>query len=1251
MTTGSTQKYTVRKFTAGVTSLLLAIGIGVGVPYIPATIPEAQAATPVPGLANAGFDPQWTLVPEVEAHWLQSLSEDSYYWTSGHSSGDPGDKKGDSISMLGETYDISADGSSFKTRVAMEFVQTKDTTFEPFTSSPYLQFSTLAMGRQGGMITNPDAPLSLYFWAWDGGEHFNTGSGDFSLKCTATGRSSSDVTTVVRVTYGEPGVWGGCMPTPAGSWNAPGGEMDQLTGQIYVQDNFDSLDNYTGTYKNAANGNVRFTIWDPVTGRYSVSGAVQPADWVSGQVSKERQLVSAVFSDKCVTGYESNCSYNYAKTSSDFALDAEGSVYMYTSQEMNRSTTSYVAANAALVRIKPSTDAQGNYTDGTPAAPWKYNVVKKMTKADPSLAVTNGDDIWGASVHDGKLFSGGSVSAVGTVNGRSFPSNWGTSGLLASRNETASRVIVIDPLTGVISLGGPLEVADNQPLTEISNGKSSSYVMAQDSGVWYFDQGSTEMFTVIEGQVFNDTLGDGSVTGDPGLAGATVAVYRSDGTLIGSQFTAQDGSYSLVISGYGDYFVRVVQPAINDVNAVQTYGAVAAGANEATITCTNGTITTGESGPCWGALATPYFDPPLGEQGTVSSPATWAVQARVTMTTNSAVATVDFGVSARGSYGDAKAGPVTGSTQPAHVNVPAESVWLGARPGAYDGPAGDNTSHNATDDGVFVETTDFGLQPLNGATLGARSYNLVANVNGPATNNAIVRGWSTGNGTDVWQPTTWAPTIANGVAQGPFTFGNGATIGATPAQIQFRANVSTRAQTAATNSGDYYADTSGPWTTPGEIEDYAVTVAGAVYRPVVHTPTGYGVFTVSDQTNAATAVPSYSGDPGTPTLGKALPVTTGVTRTVTVTAPGTMWALDSAQLTDFVTGAVLHDLTWSHVSATVWTVNWTPQVGEDAVLAFEFAESADAAQSLIVADRTNVPVTNSIQATVLVNDVTGKPLAGQTVQFSAVAGVTLSADECVTGDGKNGTTYGACTIEATSVTAKVYTNALSAKVLSVGTWQNVGNSPLTLTFTAGSALPGESALVVTPDGPLAPAGTYTATVTAKDGNGNVVANQTVYFAAKLANGAPLPSGARLSAAYCVTTATGACAVTLTSTTAGDYLVSAQIAGVSYALTDVGGSPAPVTFTAGPVAVTKATIAISPSTVTAGEPAVATVTVVDAYGNRIPGQAVDVVLPSNLSCTTMVDQGDGTYTCTLTGVIAGTYPVGLRVGGTAGGVTN
>ncbi|MDR2896861.1 MAG: Ig-like domain-containing protein [Propionibacteriaceae bacterium] len=895
---------------AGGSAFLLAIGgLLLGQNPISAAQPEAlsfDAATAASGLTNQGFDPHWTLAPEIKANWLHELDTDSVYWATDWSTGAPA-QVGDTAMMLGQSFDFADDASTYQTRPAMEFERT---TTGPATFTSYLQFSTQAIAPIGGAKANPGAPLTVYFWAHDGSDNVNPSL----LNCAslAPGLTAANTITVARVTSGQAEVYVGCMPapdartlppdptSPANEPWATGGEGDQLTGFIYAQTQYGAFDSLTGANRGLNTEDVTFTVWDPQTGNYSQSGPIQPADLdmtaPATSMSRERMLASAQTDNpNCPNGTDgagAGCTYAPSYAAADFGLDALGNIYIYTGQESGLGMN----GNMALLRVSPTKDAAGSIISASADQPWRYNVVTKLTKASTaSMFVQLGDYMVGTGIHNGHFLGGGYVSAYDTASA-TFPPN--ASNTIPASNQTAARMVNINPLTGELTLSGSTANA------KASDSLHGSYSMAQDvlPGAGYRDDASAQMLTVISGRVYNDANGDGAIAGEDeiGLPGQTIVV-AANGQLIGQQTTAEDGSYQLIMPGNGSYEVGVVQPQIGGVNAAQTYAGTSGTLNKVTFHCQGGDLAA-ESGVCAGALATPYTAPSLADITASADPSNWPVHASVQVAGSSQLAIADFGLTTMGSYGDGALGPQSvAAGAPVHVNGPEPTFWLGDQLGAYAGPASDNS--HLSDDGVTIDSY-LGPIALDGATLAStHSYNLTATLSGSASAQGSVSAWLADGST--WsEQAAWTPTSSGQTASGPFQLATTAAPGENP--VQLRVNASTSSAALATNAnGDYQAasaDSSKAWLTSGEIEDYSLTAAEAVIRTAVNNPGDTASFTVTNGSNSDTL---QAGGDQPIAMGPAVAVSAGSTSQVSVSASDPELSVTAAFAKDTTTGESL----------------------------------------------------------------------------------------------------------------------------------------------------------------------------------------------------------------------------------------------------------------------------------------------------------------------------------------------------------
>ncbi|MDR2929519.1 MAG: Ig-like domain-containing protein [Propionibacteriaceae bacterium] len=1084
------------------TALLASFVLTIGGIFLGQSVQAPVAEAQTPGLANEGFDPNWTKVDQLKANWLQPLTTESIYWTSDRSTGNPAAPIGSTVAMLGESYDFTDDATGFKTRPVLEFERTAAGV--PFFDMR--QFSTQAIAPIGGTQSGNDT-LSVYFWSHDGFDGVDASV----LNCPVlTGLGANQVITVARVTDQSPDIYVGCMPAPSmaqtfppqvtGDGFATGGEGNQLNGLIYVQADYGSMDAIPATAGGPNTSWVQFSIWDPQTGQYSMSGPVQPADTKgSAAQSMERKRLQAITNGTtCVTGLESACAYGpvawgggtgvNVETAADFGLDAQGNIYIYVSTPIAAGAGQN--GTAALVRINPATGDDGGFLNGSSADPWVYNVVKKLGKSDSTMTEPE-SAIWspGTGIHDGKFLAGGYIG----VNSQAYPANQGSAdGVAASENFTASRMLRIDPLSGDMAISGVQDVADNAKATDtIGGGASTSYTMSQVDGRVYRDNASPQMLTVIGGFVYDDANADSVISDDEvGVADVTVAVYDEDNTLLGTQITAQDGSYRLIVSGDGTYHVRVLHPQIGGVNAVQTYGAVDGTVNEVTIHCGDSTITTG-SGQCFGNLDPGYVDPEL--ESTDSS--SWPIWATVVMNSDAEVAGLNFGVSTLGSTGDAKAGPASvAASAPIHVNGGNPVVWLGDSLGANQ-VATDGEAHNDTDDGVFIDSAA-GAIPLEGTLVAATAqYQLGATLSGDQADAATLVGWTTGTGS-TWDTTAaWTTQVSDGVATGSYQVQPSGTVSGTPS-VQLRAEVSTATITSPTNAKDEYqaaADSSATaWATPGEIEDYAFSAADAVYRTAVVNTGDPATFTVDGQSLTASAATGV-------VFGTAKAASVGQSKQITATAPSGA-RLSSVTVTDTATRQPYEAEVTTEGSTA--TVTFTPELGDDVLVQFSYGLTPDPTKSTLTIDNTATSAANDntaeigtdLTATATIVDAEGVPVPGVTVSFgSAAEALQLGDDTCVTN------TDGVCSITVSSLTAGTYTDAVSATISVDESDVAISGSPKTVVFTQ-TVDPSKSSFEVTPKADLGDDSTwvvadgqssYTGILTANDSQGRPVTGLTL----------------------------------------------------------------------------------------------------------------------------------------------------------------
>ncbi|MBF0722994.1 invasin domain 3-containing protein [Sanguibacter inulinus] len=146
-----------------------------------------------------------------------------------------------------------------------------------------------------------------------------------------------------------------------------------------------------------------------------------------------------------------------------------------------------------------------------------------------------------------------------------------------------------------------------------------------------------------------------------------------------------------------------------------------------------------------------------------------------------------------------------------------------------------------------------------------------------------------------------------------------------------------------------------------------------------------------------------------------------------------------------------------------------------------------------------------------------------------------------------------------------------------------------------------------------------ATVTARNAAGGLVAGVALVVS--------VAPGASPASTTCTTSAAGTCSVPVTSTTPGTYQVSATLGGAA-----VQGSPASVTFVAGPADATTSTISASVAELVADNASQSEITVQlrDSLGHPLTTSGGTVAIATSEGTVgPTTDNGDGTYSAILT----------------------
>ncbi|MEK0307019.1 hypothetical protein [Bifidobacterium favimelis] len=862
----------------------------------------------LPNKATEGTDaysdtrPRWTKVANIKANWLSTEMEDGektalskrdIYFTDDNATGAV-DSNTTSMTMLYSTYDWDKNehgdaDTNYKTHPVMEFQydSTQDGTTGRFTNVK--QFSSMAVGvYDRNNNRGNDAPLSVYFWSWDGGC-----DGQTYVTCP-TRRNDTGGTvnyaSVVRVTAGSPDIYVGTMPAPGHSAGLPemtktcnkgskcsysyskdkffvdykeltGGEVNPTTGYLYLQtDQAGTLDAgavgseaftnniYTDRSNSSSSGVV---IWDPVSGDYAFSNGIQPGGMrpylldaaspsgtgkIDDSPSKNAVVQPPCFTERLnirrsnvvdaplVTGDASvDCnvdttSSNYSSqkiyVSSDMGMDSLGNAYYSVMLGDNASQADHFTS---IVKINVAKDKKGNIEDGTSWTPWTYSVVKKIKPkyegqhwgmsdwyandpganrmtGCPSVGWPTDSQVRGMGIMNGKFILGPTLRTCYSHVNAKYPVQEDDPGYIFDdpgyrddkgnliynstyddgnghhsngRSGLITRMLQIDPLSGEAQIAN--SIGDEPGRTVNQSGSIDHY--SYQAPNYIRDLGSPQELKVISGTIYHmhdKQEGDDSPyarDGNDTVTNAVVALYDAKtNELLATTLSGGTGGYSFILSSTGDYYVRVVQPAIRGVAAHQVWGSTsnALFSDTATSTsvmhCQGGDLPNNKEGKCFGSRPSPFQEP----DSSSTDPKEWSIYASVHMGGDGSAPVADFGLSTDGSYGDggdsgtgasafdplkstrAKLGPVLQSGE--------DALHLGPKRGLYqDGAESEDRSasaHDGTDDGVGIKAVDpkdgtVGTIPLQGTGLVAgQKYKLDIDVEGPLAEGSQVKMWA-----------------------------------------------------------------------------------------------------------------------------------------------------------------------------------------------------------------------------------------------------------------------------------------------------------------------------------------------------------------------------------------------------------------------------------------------------------------------------------------------------------------------------
>ena len=348
---------------------------------------------------------------------------------------------------------------------------------------------------------------------------------------------------------------------------------------------------------------------------------------------------------------------------------------------------------------------------GEHGQPWYYNAVMTITR-NPSGSMSG--DNWGMAFLNGKLYFTGAAS-------------------------------------------GSLFEADVFTGKAIQRGTYSNAT---------YDLASCQTAPVIQGTVYNDTLGDGNITpGEtPGVQGIQIDLYKEENGVPvhkATHVTGGTGYYSFLLdSTQATYYVRVRQPKIGGnlnagginttgINAAQTWAGAGGVQNPVTAYCVDDAGLTQElttPGACRGVRQN-------GSDPAVNDLAQAQIYSKVVMTTDSEVPSVDFALSAAASYGDAPGATFKSpwlEGGPAHA-LAHKHLWLGHNVAPTpDGAADPAANRNTTDDGVYVILKTINAQgqivdeevPLQDVPLATnKTYRIKVKVSGPHHKQGYLNMW------------------------------------------------------------------------------------------------------------------------------------------------------------------------------------------------------------------------------------------------------------------------------------------------------------------------------------------------------------------------------------------------------------------------------------------------------------------------------------------------------------------------------
>ncbi|SUD99114.1 Filamin/ABP280 repeat [Providencia rettgeri] len=327
------------------------------------------------------------------------------------------------------------------------------------------------------------------------------------------------------------------------------------------------------------------------------------------------------------------------------------------------------------------------------------------------------------------------------------------------------------------------------------------------------------------------------------------------------------------------------------------------------------------------------------------------------------------------------------------------------------------------------------------------------------------------------------------------------------------------------------------------------------------------------------------------------------------------------------TGTYVANTVGTGLKASVKLTDWSSAV-ESTGYAITVGDAVQSTSAVVVDNTTYVAGTD-ITVTVTLKDAEGNAVSGQASALTDTVTVPNATQKANSnwvdnGDGTYTGTYVANTV-GTGLKASVKLTDWSSAVESTG-----------YAITVGDAVQSTSAVVV--DNTTYVAGTdITVTVTLKDAEGNAVSGQA---SALTDSTVTVPNATQKASSNWVNNGDGTYTGTYVANTVGTGLKA------SVKLTDwtSGVTSGTYAITVGDAAQSTSTVVVDNTTYVAGTDITVTVTLKDAEGNLVSGQAsalTDTVTVPNATQkanSNWVDNGDGTYTGTY---VANTTGTGLK----------